>query len=149
MRRGAMLLGLAWLLVGCDSLRGPHQGVVAPAVQGRVVDAATLEPVAGARVHRVAGTTPQPSPAERHGGEVLQDPAPARTEPDGSFNLDELRSGYLLFERTPPLLISLRVEHSRYRTFSTNVDLLKVRPVQTSNGAVVAVGDLHLTRRDP
>ena len=144
-----MLLGLVWFLTGCDSLRGPHQGIVAPAVQGRVLDETTLEPVAGARVYRSAGSTSAPSPAERHGGEVLQEPAPASTERDGRFRLGEIRAGYLLFERTPPLLISLRVEHSRYRMFSTNVDLLKVQPVQTPAGPVIPVGDLHLTPKQP
>jgi len=144
-----MLLGLVVVLTGCDSLRGPHQGIVAPAVEGRVLDAVTFEPVAGARVHRLSGTDPVPKPSERHGGEVLQDPAPASSAPDGSFRLGAIRGGYLLFERTPPLLVSLQVEHSRYRTFSTNVDLLKVPPAQTSNGAVISVGDLHLTPKRP
>lgn len=144
-----LALGLAWLVSGCDSLRGPHQGIVAPAVEGRVLDAVTLEPVTGARVHRVAAGTSTPSAAERHGGEVLQDPLLASTGPDGSFRLGEIRGGYLLFERAPPLLVTLRIEHSRYRMFSTNVDLLKVQPVQMPAGPAIPVGDLRLTPKNP
>lgn len=149
MRRGLLLAGLAILVVGCDSLRGPHQEIVAPSVEGRVLDAETHQPVGGARVHRVVGGTVEVKPAERHGGEILQDSPPAVTASDGGFRLGAVRGGYLLFERTPPLLVTLRVEHSRYRTFLTNVDLVKVPPAQTSNGPVVLVGDLLLTPGSP
>lgn len=146
MRGSVCSVGLAWfLVVGCDSVRGPHQGVVLPAVRGRVVDATTLEPVKGARVHRSAGLDDVPPAKPQHGGAAMQAPAPASTDRDGRFCLGVVRGGYLLFEQTPPLLVGLQIEHPLYRTFSTNVDLLRVPSVQTGNGPEVDVGEVGLT----
>lgn len=143
MRVLPILCCLAGLLAGCDSLRGPHQAVVLPAVRGRVVDAVTREPVKAARVTRTAGESAMSNPASpQHGGERLQETPPARTAKDGTFEMGEVRGGFLLFERIPPLLVSLRIEHGAYRTFTTNVDLLVVKPVQTPEGSVIEVGEL-------
>ncbi len=144
----AVLLCLAGLWVGCDSVRGPHQAVVLPAVRGRVLDANTGEPVKAARVTRTAGESALPSASSpAHGAQRLQETPPARTARDGHFAMSAVRAGFLVFERTPPLLVSLRVEHGRYRTFTTNVDLLVVQPVQTPDGPVIDVGELAIQPR--
>lgn len=145
MRGAVCVLGwVAFLVLGCDSVRGPHQETVLPAVRGRVVDAATLEPVRGARVRRLAGSTDARTAAPQHGGAVLQAPAPARTDREGRFSLGVVRGGYLLFEQTPPLMIGLTFEHPRYQSFSTNVDLVLVPPVPTASGPEVDLGELRL-----
>ena len=148
MRGGVHWLGVVWLVVGCDSVRGPHQAVVMPAVRGRVVDSATLEAVAGARVYRSAGPVSDQRAEPPHGGERLQAPAPAGTDRDGRFEMGAVRGGYLLFEQPPPMLLGLRIEHPQYRSFVTNVDLLLVPPVQTTKGSEVDLGDLPLTLKE-
>ena len=139
------LAAVAW--AGCDSLRGPHQQVVLPEVRGRVVDAATGGPLSGARLERLSANRRSKDPLDQHAAERQMAPTPIRTDADGRFLFGEVRSGNLLFERAPVYVFTLTARQAGYLPLSTNIDLLKLRPVKRDGVLTVDVGDLRLERK--
>lgn len=146
MWRGLFLLLAGWLMTGCDSLRGPHQQYTAPAVTGRVVEAGTGQPIAGARVERLLGSQRTSDPTPRHGGSQMMNPPPTLTEEDGRFSIPAERGAYLVAEHSMFFAFTLLVQHPRHLTCRKDVDLLKTKPVQTGKGPLVDVGDIALPR---
>ena len=75
------------IVTGCGSLTGPNQEYIAPVVKGRVVDATTLQPLAGVRVTRTSGTKNVEDPFPKKAGTTLIQPVPAVTDAEGQFTL--------------------------------------------------------------
>lgn len=140
-------LSMLLFLVGCSSLRGPHQEYTLVAVKGRVVNAQTGEPIEGARVYRQVGPQSNYDPHRMKGAELLTLPTPAVTDGNGQFRLPSERSAALLFQSSSITLFRLNVTHSGYQPLSTNIDLIKIRPYKTGRGPEVDVMDLGLQPR--
>lgn len=134
-------------LASCGSVRGPHQQYTAPAVSGRVLDAASGEPIAGARVGRIHSREQDSTVFPKTGGQQLTIGQPERTGADGSFYLPAQRSAYLLFGPSGSLTVTLQAEKSGYLNLTTNLDLVHIKPVKTSKGPEVRAGELHMRRK--
>ena len=139
----SMLL-LAVLVVGCDTLRGPNQGYIAPAVEGCVIDASTGEPVKGVLVKRYLERPGQKDPLDTRGATKLLQVPTDSTDSDGSFHIVPERGGYLLFEHPGVYELFLTLQRRHYEVLVTNVDLVKIKPFKTNNVLTVHVGDLPI-----
>lgn len=134
----------ALLLVGCDTLKGPNQSYVAPAVEGRVVDAESGEPLRDARIQRHLRQPTKTDPLAHRGAERLRQVPTLRSDAKGQFRIAPEKGGYLLLERSGVFQFTLVVRHSTHQTLTTNIDLIKVKPIRTNNVLTVFVGDLPL-----
>ena len=148
MKRLLCLAVPAMLLTGCDSLKGPNQSYVAPAVQGRVVDAGSGAPLPDARIQRYLSKPANTDPLSEKGAERLMTVPVIRPDAEGRFCVDPKRSGHLLFERTGVFQFTLVVRCAAYQTLTTNIDLIKIKPVKTNNVLTVFVGDLTLQPKE-
>ena len=138
------LLLAACLWTGCDTLKGPNESDVAPAVEGRVVDAVSGAPLPDARVQRYL-SEPKPSdPLKEHGAERLFTVPSVRSDAEGRFRIDSAKGGYLMFARPGVFGFTLVVRHPTHQTLTTNIDLLKFKPVKTNGVLTTLVGDLPL-----
>jgi hypothetical protein len=136
------------LLAGCGSVKGPHQQYTSPAVSGRVVDAASGEPIKGARVVRLYSKPEPVNPLLKTGGEQLIADSPEITAADGTFYMKAQRSAYLLFGPSGSLTLTLRADRTGYLTLVTNLDLVHIKPEKTSKGPEVKAGDLRLRKKE-
>ena len=140
---------LAVMLIGCDTLKGPNQAYIAPAVKGRVVDAQSGVPLEGVLVKRYLEKPGQEDPFATHGASKLMQVPFATTDAEGYFFHDPERGGYLLFEHPGAYEIYLVLQCKGYTTLTTNIDLVKIKPVKTNDLLVVTVGDLPLESKPP
>lgn len=130
-----LLIVITLAAVGCK-----HRTLtpyVAPRVTGRVLDATTGQPVAQVKVWRNA---PARREAEK-AGEMLLEPAPARTDGEGRFELASERT--LSPFRGGWSSVSLRFVHPQYSGFTTNFTLRDATNLP-SGEPCVSPGDIHL-----
>ena len=139
------LLLVVLLALGCDTLKGPNQGYVAPAVEGRVVDARTGDPLEGVRVKRYLEEPEQQDPLATKGATKLMQVPTASTDRDGHFFIVPEKGGYLLFEHPGVYELFLTLQRKDYQLLQTNIDLVKLKPVKTNKVLTVHVGDLPLS----
>jgi len=144
MKTYAALTLLAILMIGCDTLKGPNQGYIAPAVEGRVVDARSGAPLPDVIVKRYLEKPERENPLATHGASKLMQVPFATTDAQGHFLHDAERGGYLLFEHPGAYEIYLVLQRKGYETLTTNIDLVKIKPVKTNDLLIVHVGDLPL-----
>ena len=116
MRTGLTALLCASIIAlsnGCKT-HSPSQ-IVAPQVIGRVVDARTLEPIAGVKVRR-EDSSQRPGPGEaQKGGQAITQPPVVRTKQDGTFILESVRD-FALFRSVGWFVVKLTFEHPGYET---------------------------------
>jgi|GEM_PF-2371434 len=140
-----LLVGAALAATGCQNFAPPHQAWTEAEVVGRVVDAATHEPLEKATVSRVRSQEIGDAyPADKGATQMQQRPTLARSETDGRFKLDGQRTAYLFLESFPSYAVILRIQRSGYETVQrqfTNV-------FRGTNGQVprVETGDIGLAR---
>jgi threonine dehydrogenase-like Zn-dependent dehydrogenase len=141
---GVGAMGL--MLLGCSSLRGPHQAYLAPRVVGRVVDARTGAPVPNARVRHVQQTSPSAAEAlsDQRGAQRLLQTTGVQTDRQGWFNLPAQKGLFLLFGHGSGWFGTIVVEHPAYQTLRTNVTVNPAASTQSRRGPAVDAGDLML-----
>jgi hypothetical protein len=144
MRHFCLGLMLMMAVAGCGTITGPNQEYIAPAVTGRVVNAKTSQPVAGARVIRYPGNPPPRDPFPKKGGEQLMAPAPVVTDAEGRFYIPAEKSAHLLITPAGTLLLTVVAQHMDYSAARTNLDLLVIKPVHTPKGPEISAGELRL-----
>ena len=137
------------LLAGCDTLKGPNQSYIAPAVEGRVVDGVSGQPLRDARVQRHLKPPARSNSFSTKGAEKLRTVPTLRSDPEGRFRIAPEKGGYLLLERPGVFEFTLVVRHPTHETLTTNIDLLKIKPVKTNKVLTVFVGDLPLSGKGP
>jgi hypothetical protein len=124
---------------GCGTT---FSGYVAPRVVGRVLDATTLQPLAGVQVRRI-GTEPKPGPGEvRKGAQQLSTPQPVRSTADGTFVLQSERA-LAVFRKIHWFSVSLSFELGHYEGFTTNF-ILGEASRATNGEPIVQAGDIFL-----
>lgn len=143
---GVSLGALAGALLGCSSLRGPHQEFLAPRVVGRVLDARTGAPVPNARVRHLAetGASAYEALPDQRGAQRLVESTGVRTDRQGWFNLPAHKGLFLLLHHGSGSFGSIIVEHPAYHTLRTNVTAHPAASVQTERGPAADAGDLLL-----
>lgn len=139
----------AILCSGCDTLKGPNQSYIAPAVEGRVVDSASGEPLEDARIQRHLREPTRSDPLATKGAEQLRQVPTLKSDAEGNFKIAPVKGGYLLMERSGVFQFTLVVRHSTHQTLTTNIDLLKIKPIKTNDVVTVFVGDLPLELKEP
>lgn len=130
--------------LGCDTLKGPNQSYIVPAVEGRVVDARSGEPLEEARVQRYLGKNTQPDPLATKGAQRLLLVPTVNSDPQGQFRISPEKSGNLLLEPQPVYEITLVIRHATHQTLTTNINLIQIRPVRTNKVPVLQLGDVPL-----
>ncbi|MCU0770843.1 MAG: hypothetical protein MUE94_03600 [Verrucomicrobia bacterium] len=148
MRQAGFLLFAALVSVGCDTLKGPNQSYVVPAVEGRVVDVCSGQALPHARIQRHLRAPAKSDPLDRHGSEQLLMVPTVRSDAEGRFWIAPEKAGYLLLEHPGVLEFTLVVRHATHQTLTTNIDLVHIKPVKTNNLLTVFVGDLPLEPKD-
>ncbi len=134
-------LMLVCTLAGCKTDSPSHY--VSPRIIGRVLDAATQQPINGVEVKRVvpdyeAGTLDQVK-----GGETLQRMQPARSAADGAFNLDSQKS-VALFREIGWFDVEISFVHRGYEHFVTNYTP-RMATNLPSGEPVIHTGDILMT----
>ena len=136
------LLALTW--AGCQDLALPHQAWTQPRITGRVLDEATRQPVAGAKVTRVRPPSNDGFSDDTKGGpQMVNRPVFAVTEADGRFQLAGERTAQLFLETFPDFAVTLRVSVSGYATFQEQFTNVIFAGPQT-NEPLVNAGDIRL-----
>jgi hypothetical protein len=126
-------------MAGCQS-SSPSQ-YISPRIVGRVVDAQSQQPVAGARIRRLKPQDPNVAQVVKGGEQIDQSPA-IRTGSDGSFVLVSEKS-LALFQRLGWYSVSLAITHPNYESLTTEFTL--VNATNTPSGEpLVKAGDIHL-----
>jgi hypothetical protein len=137
----ARIATIALFVGGCQS--GKFTYYTSPEVSGRVLAADTHQPLAGASVRRVeANQIAEPS-GPPHGGEVLIQPGPVRTDADGRFVLDS-KSVVALFRHPGWLSVPVAFSHSGYQSYQTNYTGDNVTGHTAAGAPVVNAGDVLL-----
>jgi hypothetical protein len=134
-----VLLNLVCGSFGCKS---PSQ-YISPRVVGRVLDVRTHAPIQDVQVWK-AGASASYRPMEPpKGGQLLQQPSPARTGEDGGFVLESARA-LAFFRRIGWYSVNVLFQHPGYEPFATNFTLGEVTNTVGGEPVVVA-GDILLT----
>jgi hypothetical protein len=146
MRKIFVLAGLAMLLVGCESFVA--QGYVSPRVTGRVLNAATREPLWNASVRRLSNTDNlgNYSSMPPRGGEMLMATGVARTDRNGNFTLaaEQVALGVVS-------IISMEFEFrcAGYQTLITNFPSSLITNTVSKGPPTIHAGDILLERAKP
>lgn len=144
MRIFALLGCLLLLGAGCSSLTGPNQEYTKPAVVGRVLDASTGQPLAGARISRQLGNSKAKDPFPEKGSTSIMAASPEVSDAQGRFSFAAEKTAHLIFTPSRPFMLTLTVEHQDYQTLRTNLDLVVIKATKTPHGPQIDAGDLRL-----
>ena len=136
------LLGAACVFGGCQSSPVLNSQYISPRVKGRVLDAATSQPIRNVSIRRLAPgqteTVSQPSA----GDQTLEGSPAVRTDRDGRFDLASERD-LTLFRRAGWYSVTLGFTHKGYERFVTNYTLAGAE-VAPSGEPVVNAGNILL-----
>jgi hypothetical protein len=136
------LLGLAVLVAGCQSSPVLNSQYISPRVTGRVLDAATSQPIRNVSVRRLAPGQTVAVNTPTVGDRSLEQMHVLRTDRDGQFDLDSERD-LTLFRRTGWYSVTLAFTRKGYERFVTNFTL--VNAALTPGGEpVVNAGNILL-----
>lgn len=116
------VLLVVWGGTGCEYLAPPHQSWTEARVLGRVVDGRTRAPIAGAKVFRVHADQSDDGgfgDSDKGAPRMVNQPMVAVTDRDGHFELDSVKTAYLLLESFPDYRVTLRVQARGYPMFQT------------------------------
>jgi hypothetical protein len=150
MTKLSWMSGLLLVLAGsgCESIRGPGIEFTAPRVSGRVVAAASGEPLAGVRAGRELFGWKAPLGGLRKGAEELQLlQRETRTAADGGFVLPSERVALLFGFGDGGFDLRLAVQGSGFRPWQTNYPF---RALRTNGGPTeprLEAGEIRLERR--
>jgi len=86
---GLVALGVAGMLLGCKS--APLSQYVSPRVEGRVIDAASHQPLKNVEVRRVSAEDRSRGSQPVKGGEMMTRAPSVHTEADGAFVVESQR----------------------------------------------------------
>lgn len=138
---GSGWLLIAVLLAGCQSV----SQYVSPRIEGRVLDAQTHKPLAGAQVQRLSHN-PGFRPGEPiKGGQLLMQPSAIFTRADGSFVVDSQKA-FALFQGGIWYSVNLSFEHAGYQP--ATAIYTPVDATNTVDGVpLVKAGDILLVPR--
>jgi hypothetical protein len=113
-----------------------------------VVDAGSGAPLPDARVQRYLSEPTRTDPLAEKGAQRLQTVPALKSDAGGQFLISPQKGGYLLFQRHGVFQLTLVVRCSGYQTLTTNIDLVKIKPIKTNDVLTVFVGDLPLEPKE-
>ena len=111
----SVLLAALPLLNGCRSV----SHYVSPQVVGRVLDATTVQPIAGVEVKRVVPDYEADTLEPVRGGEQLELTRPPQSKADGTFTLPSQKS-VALFRNIAWFTVEISLTHDHYENYLTN-----------------------------
>jgi hypothetical protein len=133
----------AFIFAGCKST-SPSQYIF-PRIEGRLLDAQTLQPVRGVNVRRVLPNQDSAAGQAPKGATVQMRPAGVSSDKDGRFVLDSERA-LALFRTLGWYSVSITFKHPAYAPFTATYTLSEA--TNTEDGEpVVKAGDIRLTPR--
>jgi hypothetical protein len=113
---------LACVLAGCQSSPVLSSQYISPRVEGRVLDAATHQPIANVSIRRLAPSHTELANSPASGARSLDRGPLIRTDRDGRFDLDSERDLTLL-RQSGWYGVTLAFTHKGYERFVTNYTL--------------------------
>lgn len=133
---------LACALAGCQSSPVLNSQYISPRVEGRVLDAATHQPIANVSIRRLAPRHTEVANAPASGARALDQPRAIRTDREGRFDLDSERDLTLL-RQSGWYAVTLAFTHKGYERFVTNYTLANA-VVSPSGEPIVNAGSVLL-----
>jgi hypothetical protein len=115
-------LSLAVLCGGCQSSPVLNSQYISPRVTGRVVDAATGQPIRNVSIQRLAPGQKSATTPPAAGSQSLEQMRVLRTDAEGRFDLDSERD-VTLFRQAGWYSVTLAFRHTGYEWFTTNFTL--------------------------
>ncbi len=138
----ASWLSLAALSGGCQSSPVLNSQYISPRVTGRVVDAATGQPIRNVSIQRLAPGHKSATSPQAAASQSLEQLRAIRTDAEGRFTLASERD-VTLFRQAGWYAVTLAFRHTDYEWFATNFTL--VSAVLAPNGEpVVDAGNILL-----
>ena len=138
---GVGVLVLA-LVAGCQSSPVLNSQYISPRVTGRVLDAATSQPIRNVSIRRLTPGQIEAVSSPAAGDQSLERTRALRTDRDGRFDLDSERD-LTLFRRAGWYSVTLAFTHKGYERFVTNYNLTSA-VVAPSGEPVVNAGSILL-----
>lgn len=139
---GMALLGAACVFAGCQSSPVLNSQYISPRVKGRVLDAATSQPIRNVSIRRLTPGQIDAVNSPSAGDQTLERTPAIRTDRDGRFDLDSERD-LTLFRRAGWYSVTLAFTHKGYERFVTNYTLAGAE-VAPSGEPVVSAGNILL-----
>jgi len=117
-----VLASSALLLAGCQSSPVLSSQYISPRVKGRVLDAATGQPIRNVSIRRLESGQNPGTTAPAKGAQPLERMQALRTDPNGGFNMDSERD-LMLLRRSDWYSVTLAFTHAHYQRLTTNYTL--------------------------
>jgi len=132
----------AVVLAGCQSSPVLNSQYISPRVTGRVVDAATAQPIRNVSIRRLAPGQQLTAHPTAVGDESLERMRALRTGADGAFDLDSERD-LTIMRRDGWYAVTVAFMHAGYEQFVTNYTLADA-VITPSGEPVVHAGNIRL-----
>lgn len=139
------------LATGCEYLAPPHLSWTEARVTGRIVDSATHQPIAGAKIMRVRNAEPNTGgfgDRDKGGPQMADKPIYATSGKSGQFTLDEVKTAYLLLESYPDYAVTLRIQAPGHQTVQSLFTNVTYAGGDKKTVPIIEVGDIPLPRND-
>lgn len=138
------------LVTGCEYLAPPHLQWTEAQVVGTIVDGDTHAPVSGAKITRVRPDAPNTGGFGDHdkgGPQMVDQPAIASSNESGRFELEAVKTAYLLLDSFPDYAVTIRIQAQGYQTlqrFYTNVTYVNG---DKKTVPIIEAGEIPLRRK--
>lgn len=135
---------------GCEYLAPPHLQWTEAQVVGTIVDGDTHAPVSGAKITRVRPNAPNTGgfgDRDKGGPQMVDQPAIASSNESGRFELEAVKTAYLLLDSFPDYAVTIRIQAQGYQTlqrFYTNVTYVNG---DKKTVPIIEAGEIPLRRK--
>ena len=136
------VLSAAVLFAGCQSSPVLNSQYISPRVTGRVVDAATGQPIRNVSIRRLTPGQSLAANPPTAGDQSLERTQALKTDRDGRFDLDSERD-LTLFRQAGWYSVTLAFTHRGYERFTTNYTLANAA-IAPSGEPMVNAGNILL-----
>ena len=146
---GLLLLAMT-LAAGCEYLAPPHQDWTEARVVGTVVDGDTRAPVVGAKITRVRPNAPNTGgfgDRDKGGPQMVDQPAVATSNATGHFELEAVKTAYLLLDSFPDYAVTIRIQAEGYQTLQRYLTNVTYANGDKKTVPIIEAGDLPLRKK--
>lgn len=138
------------LVAGCEYLAPPHQDWTEARIVGTVVDGDTQAPVSGAKITRVRPNAPNTGgfgDRDKGGPQMMDQPAVATSNATGHFELEAVKTAYLLLDSFPDYAVTIRVQAEGYQTLQRYLTNVTYANGDKKTVPIIAAGNIPLRKK--
>ncbi|MBL9176253.1 MAG: carboxypeptidase regulatory-like domain-containing protein [Verrucomicrobiales bacterium] len=135
---------------GCEYLAPPHQEWTEARIVGTVVDGETHSPIPGAKITRVRPNAPNTGgfgDRDKGGPQMVDQPAVATSGSSGRFELEAVKTAYLLLDSFPDYAVTIRVQAEGYQTLQRYFTNVTYANGDKKTVPIIEAGDIALRRK--